>query len=46
MNVLEEHSNSIYTGHQNIEAVCSEWKPGTHQSDYTAPNPEHYNFES
>ena len=32
MNVLEEHSGSIFTGHQQMEAVCPDWNISTHQS--------------
>jgi hypothetical protein len=37
MNVLEEHSGSIFTGCQNMEAVCPDRNLSNHQSDYMAP---------
>jgi hypothetical protein len=37
MNVLEEHSLSIFTGSQKMEAVCPDQNLCTHQSDYTVP---------
>jgi hypothetical protein len=37
MNVLEEHSVSVFTGSQNMEALCLDQSLGTHQSDYTVP---------
>jgi hypothetical protein len=37
MNVLEEHSGSVSTGSQKMEAVCPNQNLGTHQSDYTVP---------
>jgi len=42
MNVLKEHSGSIFTGHEIMEAVCSDGNISTHQSDYMRL----YNFES
>jgi hypothetical protein len=37
VNVLEEHSGSVFTGCQKVEAVCPDSNLGTHQSDYIAP---------
>ena len=37
MNVLEEHSVSIFTGHQEMEAVFPDRNLITCQSDYTIP---------
>jgi hypothetical protein len=37
MNVLEEHSGSVFTGSQMMEAVCPDRNLGTPQSDYTVP---------
>jgi hypothetical protein len=37
MNVLEEHSGSVFTGSQKMEAVCPDRNPGTHHPDYTVP---------
>jgi hypothetical protein len=33
MNVLEEHSASVSTGHQKMEAVCPDQDLSTHQLD-------------
>jgi hypothetical protein len=37
MNVLEEHSGSVFTGSRKMEPVCSNRNLGTHQSEYTDP---------
>jgi hypothetical protein len=37
MNVLEEHSGSVFTGSLKIKATCPDRNLGTHQSDYTVP---------
>jgi hypothetical protein len=37
MNLLEEHSGSVFTGGGKMEAVCPVPNLGTHQSDYTVP---------
>jgi hypothetical protein len=37
MNVLEEHSGSVFTGSMKMEAACPDRNLGTHQSDYTVP---------
>jgi hypothetical protein len=37
MNVLEEHSNCIFTSHQKMEAVCPDQILCAHQSDNTVP---------
>ena len=44
MNDLEKHSGCIFKGHQQMDAVFPDWKIGTHKSDYTIPQTEHYNF--
>jgi hypothetical protein len=37
VNVLEEHSGSVFTGSQKLEAVRPDRNLGTHQLDYTVP---------
>jgi hypothetical protein len=37
MNVLEEHSGSVFTGSQKVEEVCPDQNFITHKSDYTVP---------
>ena len=37
MNVLEEHSGSIFAGHQEMEAAFPDQNLSTHQSVYTVP---------
>jgi hypothetical protein len=37
MNVLEEHSVSIFTGLQMMEAVCPDRDLGTQQLNYMVP---------
>jgi hypothetical protein len=37
MNVLEEHSGSVFTSSLKMEAVCPDQNLGTHQSDYMVP---------
>jgi hypothetical protein len=37
INAFEEHSRSVFTGSQKMEAVCPDRNLGTHQSDYTVP---------
>jgi hypothetical protein len=44
MNVLEEHSGSVFTGSRKIESVCPDRILGTHQSDYTVLNPNILHF--
>jgi hypothetical protein len=46
MNVLEELSGCIFTGRRKMDAACPDRNFGTHQSDYVAPYPDDYNFES
>jgi hypothetical protein len=44
MNVLEEHSGSVFTGSRKTEAVYPDRNLDTHQSDYTVHNSKDYNF--
>lgn len=44
--VLKKKSRFKFTGCQNVEAACPDLNLRTHQSDYTVPCPEDYNFES
>jgi hypothetical protein len=37
MNVLVEHSGSVFTGRRKMEAVCTDRNFGTPQSDYRVP---------
>jgi len=37
MNILEEYSESVFTGHQKMDAVCPDRNLSTHQSDYMVP---------
>jgi hypothetical protein len=37
INVLQEHSGSVFTGSWKIQAVCPDQNLGTHQSDYMGP---------
>jgi hypothetical protein len=37
MNVLEENCGSVFTGGQQMEAICPALNLSTHQSVYTVP---------
>jgi len=47
MNVLEEHSGSIFTGRRRMEIVYPDVKSSVPTNRITSShNPEYYNFES
>jgi len=37
MNILEEYSESVFTGHQKMDSQCPDQNLSTHQSDYMVP---------
>jgi len=37
MNILEEYSESVFTGDQKVDSLCPDQNLGIHQADYTVP---------